>query len=172
VARAASGGAEPFDRDGARAARGRIDPVLLAELHRHPYLSHPVPKTTGRELFGKDFYYPLLGRYEQRLDDLLATLTRFTAEAIARSYRELLPALPDEVYVSGGGALNLTLMQHLGELLAPAPVATTEVVGVDPKSKEAILFAVLANETLFGHPGNVPAATGATGPRVLGKLTL
>jgi anhydro-N-acetylmuramic acid kinase len=172
VARAASAGAEPFDRDGVRAARGRVDATLLAELHRHPYLGQPVPKTTGRELFGKDFYYPLLGRYEGRLDDLLATLTRFTAEAIARSYRELLPALPDEVYVSGGGALNVTLMRHLAELLAPATVDSTAAVGMDPKAKEAIAFAVLANETLFGHPGNVPAATGAVGPRVLGKLTV
>src|SRR6185436_614213 len=97
VARAASGGSEPFDRDGARAARGQIDRELLAELHRHPYLALPYPKSTGRELFGRGFVYPLLGRYEQRPDDLLATLTRFTAEAIARSYRELLPALPDEV---------------------------------------------------------------------------
>jgi anhydro-N-acetylmuramic acid kinase len=171
VARAASGGTEPFDKDGVRAARGHIDRALLAGLHRHPYLAHRVPKTTGRELFGKDFVYPLLGRYEHRLDDLLATLTRFTAETIARSYRELLPAPPDEVYVSGGGALNATLMGHLAELLAPIPVATTTALGMDPKAKEAIAFAVLANETLFGHPGNVPAATGAVGPRILGKMT-
>lgn len=172
VARAASQGADPFDRDGARAARGTVDATLLAELHRHPYLSQPVPKTTGRELFGKDFYYPLLGRFGGRQDDLLATLTRFTAEAIARSYRELLPAMPDEVYVSGGGALNLTLMRHLAQLLAPAPVDSTAAVGMDPKAKEAIAFAVLANETLFGHPGNVPRATGALGPRILGKVTV
>jgi anhydro-N-acetylmuramic acid kinase len=171
VARAASGGRESFDRDGARAARGQIDPALLAELHRHPYLALPLPKSTGRELFGRDFTYPLLGRYEQRLDDLLATLTRFTAEVIARSYRELLPSPPDEVYISGGGALNITLLAHLGALLAPVPVATTIALGVDPKAKEAIAFAVLANETLFGHPGNVPATTGALGPRVLGKMT-
>ncbi len=171
VARAASDGLEPFDRDGARAARGRVDGTLLAELHGHPYLARPLPKSTGRELFGKDFAYPLLGRYENRLDDLLATLTRFTAEAIARSYRELLPALPDEVYVSGGGALNATLMEHLARLLAPIPVLTSSALGIDPKTKEAIAFAVLANETLFGHPGNVPAATGAVGPRVLGKMT-
>jgi anhydro-N-acetylmuramic acid kinase len=171
VARAASNGREPFDKDGARAARGKIDAVLLTELHRHPYLTKPVPKTTGRELFGKDFAYPLLGRYEQRLDDLLATLTRFTAEAIVRSYRELLPEPPDEVYVSGGGALNTTLMRHLAELLAPIPVATTDNLGIDPKAKEAIAFAVLANETLFGHAGNVPHATGATSGRILGKVT-
>ena len=171
VARAASGGLEPFDQDGARAARGQIDVELLAELHQHPYLSHPLPKSTGRELFGKDFAFPLLDRYQQRLDDLLATLTRFTAEAIARSYRELLPAPPQEVYVSGGGAQNGTLMRHLAQLLAPIPVATSAALGIDPNAKEAIAFAVLANETLFGHPGNIPAATGAVGPRLLGKLT-
>jgi len=172
VARAASGGAEAFDAGGRRAARGRIDAALLGELHAHPYLSRPLPKSTGRETFGKDFIYPLLARYGDRLDDLLATLTRFVAEAIARSYRESLPALPDEVYVSGGGALNPTLMRHLVELLAPLPVTTLATLGVDPEAKEAIAFAVLANETLFGRPGNVPSVTGAIGPRVLGKISL
>jgi anhydro-N-acetylmuramic acid kinase len=172
VARAVSDGAEPFDRDGLRAARGTIDPVTLAELHRHPYLAKRLPKSTGREAFGKAFVYPLLARFEGRLDDLLATLTRFVAETIARSYREVLPAPPDEVYVSGGGALNPMLMRHLTELLAPIPVASSEALGIDPQAKEAIAFAVLANQTLFGAPGNVPAVTGATGPRVLGKISL
>jgi anhydro-N-acetylmuramic acid kinase len=171
VARAASAGQEAFDVDGNRAARGSLDLGLLAELHAHPYFARGLPKSTGRELFGKNFIYPLLGRYEGRLDDLLATLTRFTAEAIARSYRELLPAPPQEVYVSGGGAFNLTLLGHLEQLLAPIPVAPSTALGIDPKAKEAIAFAVLANETLFGHAGNVPAATGAAGPRVLGKIT-
>jgi len=170
VARAASAGAEAFDSDGRRAARGRIDGALLDELERHPYLTMKPPKSTGRELFGKAFVYPLLARFEGRLDDLLATLTRFSAVAIARSYRELCPAPPDEVYVSGGGALNTTLMRHLTELLAPTPVASTAALGIDPKAKEAVAFAVLANETLFGHPGNVPSVTGARGPRILGKI--
>jgi anhydro-N-acetylmuramic acid kinase len=171
VARAASNGADSFDVDGRRAARGKIDAALLAELNRHPYLTRPPPKSTGRELFGKSFAYPLLARFNDRLDDLLATLTRFSADAIARSYRELCPALPDEVFVSGGGALNPILMRHLRELLSPIPVATTDALGIDPKAKEAIAFAVLANETLFGHPGNVPSVTGARGPRVLGKIS-
>jgi anhydro-N-acetylmuramic acid kinase len=170
VARAASGGEEAYDVDGRRAARGRVDPAVLAELHRHPYLAQPPPKSTGREVFGKEFVYPLLARFGDRTDDLLATLTRFVAEAIVRSYRESLPAMPDEVYVCGGGALNLTLMAHLRDLLAPIPVASLAALGVDPEAKEAIAFAVLANETLFGHPGNVPAVTGAIGPRILGKL--
>jgi anhydro-N-acetylmuramic acid kinase len=171
VARAASQGREAFDRDGARAARGDIDAGLLTELHRHPYLSQRLPKSTGRETFGKDFVYPLLTRFQGRHDDLLATLTRFTAETIARSYREMLPAMPDEVFVSGGGALNPTLMRHLTELLAPVPVTTSAALGVDPEAKEAIAFAVLANQTLFGQPGNIPAVTGAIGPRVLGKIS-
>lgn len=181
TARAASRGAEPYDVDGRRAARGRIDQAVLAELHRHPYLAQRPPKSTGRELFGKGFVYPLLDRFGVRppsvpggspFDDLLATLTRFTAEAIARSYGEHLPAYPDEIYVCGGGAANPTLMAHLTELCAPATVKDTGALGVDPKAKEALAFAVLANETLFGHAGNVPQATGARGPRVLGKLSL
>ncbi len=171
VARAASDGVEGFDRDGIRAARGKIDAPLLAELHRHPFLAQPPPKSTGREDFGREFVYPLLTRFGDRKDDLLATLTRFSAEAIARSYREALPAMPDEVYISGGGALNPTLMRHLVELLAPIPVQSLAALGVDPEAKEAIAFAVLANQTLFGAAGNVPAVTGAAGPRVLGKLS-
>jgi anhydro-N-acetylmuramic acid kinase len=180
VARAASRGVDAYDVDGRRAARGQIDAALLAELHRHPFLAHPPPKSTGRELFGKPFVYPLLDRFAQRapsapglsaLDDLLATLTRFTAETIARAYREHLPAPPDEIYLCGGGASNPTLRAHLTSLCAPVPVRDTDALGIPPKAKEAVAFAVLANETLFGHPGNVPRATGARGGRVLGKIS-
>jgi len=171
VARFASAGEEPYDTDGHRAARGHIDETVLGELLRHPYLAQPPPKSTGREMFGREFVSPLITRFEGRTDDLLATLTRFCAEAIVRSYRDALPVMPDEVYVSGGGALNLTLMAHLAALLAPIPCASLVALGVDPEAKEAIAFAVLANETLFGHAGNVPRVTGAAGPRVLGKIS-
>jgi anhydro-N-acetylmuramic acid kinase len=181
VARAASRGVEAYDVDGRRAARGQVDAELLAELHRHPFLALAPPKSTGRDLFGRSFVYPLLDRFGARapsapglspLDDLLATLTRFTAETIARAYREHLPAPPDEIYLCGGGAANPTLRGHLEALCAPTPVRDTGALGVVPKAKEAVAFAVLANETLFGHPGNVPRATGARGPRVLGKIAL
>ena len=180
VARAASRGAEAYDVDGKRAARGQIDTALLDELHRHPFLAQPPPKSTGRELFGRPFVYPLLDRFAARppsapglspLDDLLATLTRFTAGTIARSYREHLPAPPDEIYLCGGGACNPTLVAHLRALCAPIPVRDTGALGIPPKAKEAVAFAVLANETLFGHPGNVPRATGARAGRVLGKIS-
>jgi anhydro-N-acetylmuramic acid kinase len=180
VARAASRGVDAYDVDGKRAARGQIDAALLADLHRHPFLAQAPPKTTGRELFGRSFVYPLLDRWAKRpasapglspLDDLLATLTRFTAETIARSYREHLPAPPDEIYLCGGGAANPTLRAHLEQLCAPVVVRDTGALGIEPKAKEAVAFAVLANETLFGHAGNVPRATGARGPRVLGKIS-
>jgi anhydro-N-acetylmuramic acid kinase len=171
VARAATAGAERFDKDGARAATGKIDDALLAELLAHPYLALPPPKSTGRETFGlPTFVKPLLDRHPGRLVDLLATMTRFVAEAIARSYREHGRVKIDEVFVSGGGVHNKTLMGHLAELLAPTPVRSLADLGIDPDAKECVAFAVLANETLHGRPGNLPAATGAFGPRVLGKL--
>jgi anhydro-N-acetylmuramic acid kinase len=172
VARAVSRGRERFDDHGARAARGHIDTALLEELHRTPFLALPPPRSTGREEFGAAFVAPLLRRCAGRLDDLLATLTRFTAEAIRNSYLAHVEprATIAEVLVSGGGVHNETLMAHLSELFAPVPVRSTADAGVDPDAKESMAFAILANETLFGLTGNVPAATGAAGPRVLGKL--
>ena len=167
-----TGGAETFDRDGARAAAGRVDEALVAELLRHPYLALPPPKSTGREAFGDVFVEPLLRRHAGREADLLASLTRFVAESVARGIRAWVPEPVAEVLVSGGGARNRTLMTALGAALRPVPVRSLEAVGLDPDAKEAVAFAVLANETLFGRPGNVPGATGASGPRLLGKLVL
>lgn len=174
VAEAMTGGAEAFDRDGARAAQGRVDGALLAELLAHPFLAVPPPRSTGREAFGQGFVGPLLARARGRETDLLATLTRFVAEAIRIGFaRWIAPRTRvDEVLVSGGGVHNRTLMAHLADCLAPVPVRSLAELGWDPDAKEAIAFAILANEALFGHPGNLPAATGARGPRVLGKIIL
>jgi anhydro-N-acetylmuramic acid kinase len=172
VVHAFTGGAETFDRDGARAAAGRADLGLVAELLRHPYLALPPPKSTGREAFGEVFVTPLLARYPGREADLLASLTRFVAEAVAAGIRRWVREPIDELLVSGGGARNRTLMAALAATLAPIPVRSLAEVGVDPDAKEAVAFAVLANETLFGRPGNLPGATGAAGPRVLGKLVV
>jgi anhydro-N-acetylmuramic acid kinase len=172
VVHAFTGGAETFDRDGARAAAGRADLGLVAELLRHPYLALPPPKSTGREAFGEVFVTPLLARYPGREADLLASLTRFVAEAAAAGIRRWVREPIDELLVSGGGARNRTLMAALAATLAPIPVRSLAEVGVDPDAKEAVAFAVLANETLFGRPGNLPGATGAAGPRVLGKLVV
>lgn len=167
-----TGGAEAFDRDGARAAAGRVDPGLVRELLAHPFLAARPPKSTGRETFGQAFVAPLLARFAGREADLLASLTRFVAEAVADGLRRHVPERVDEVLVSGGGVRNCALMGALREALAPAVVRSVEEVGMHPDAKEAVAFAVLANETLFGRPGNLPAATGAAGPRVLGKIVL
>jgi anhydro-N-acetylmuramic acid kinase len=172
VVHAWTGGAETLDRDGARAATGRVDHQLVAELLRHPFFELSPPKSTGREAFGDVFVRPLLARYAGREGDLLASLTRFIAESVAVGIRRWVREPVAEVLVSGGGARNGTLMAALGTALAPVPVRSLAEVGLDPDAKEAVAFAVLANETLFGRPGNLPGATGAAGPRVLGKLVL
>jgi anhydro-N-acetylmuramic acid kinase len=173
----ASGGRETFDRDGRRARRGGVREDLLAELLRHPFLATPPPRSTGREEFGEAFLDSLLRRASPSdasdWDDLLATLTRFTAEAVAESFRRFLPeGAVDEVVLAGGGARNPVLRDALRTALAPLPVRTgAEALGVDPDAREAAAFALLAWAHLKGVPANVPAATGASGPRVLGSLT-
>lgn len=163
-----------MDRGGRRAARGRVDAPLLADLLRHPFLRRRPPRSTGREEFGARFVAEVRRRRPRlRPDDLLATLTRFSAEATADAWRRfLLPrARPDEGLLSGGGARNPVLVRFLREALAPIPLRTTDDAGFPGPAKEAAAFALLASETLSGVPSSVPAATGASRPVVLGKVT-
>jgi anhydro-N-acetylmuramic acid kinase len=168
----ATRGRRRFDRDGRMAAEGTVNRNLLARLHAHPFFARPVPRSTGRETFGARLTESL-ARGSTPARDLIATLTRFTAESIVRAHREHLfaRARPDEILVSGGGAHNRTLMRHLIELAAPIPVRPLDHRGIDPDNKEAVAFAVLAHETLCGRPGNLPAATGAGWPVILGNLS-
>ncbi len=174
VARVISGWNLAYDRDGALASRGAVDQPLLAELLNHPYLALAPPKSTGRETFGRDFIYPLMTRMQNRLEDLLTTLSQFTVESIGLAYdRFIFPqGVVQQMYVSGGGVHNPFLMERLSRRLSPMPVSSIADLGMDPDAKEAVAFAVLANEALFCNPGNVPSATGAQGPRVLGKFVL
>ena len=165
-----------FDRDGVLAARGEVDGDLLAELLRHPYFAAAPPKSTGRETFGRPFVARLVEATRPEGDrdwlDLVATLTELTARTIADAYgRWVLPKGVDEVVVTGGGARNPTLVGRLRTLLAPLPVVDGATLGIDPDAKEAVAFALLAWAHLHGIAANVPAATGAAGPRVLGSLT-
>lgn len=169
------------DTDGKMAGEGRADPALLAWLLGHPFLAKPPPRSAGREEFGESFWQSVRGEAERRGCrplDLVATLTLFTAEAIAAAYRTFLPRLPDdrsvlcEMIVGGGGARNPTLMRMLREHSVADRVLTHEEVGIDGDAKEALAFAVLANETMLGNPSNLPSVTGASRPAILGKLTL
>jgi anhydro-N-acetylmuramic acid kinase len=181
VCRELTGDEEACDRDGSFSVLGEVDAGLLDSLLDHPYLKLPAPKTTGREVFGPDMARGLIEDYRERLIDLVATLVRFTAVSIARAYRELIlplhpPGTIQETIVSGGGARNPTLMAWLADELAPDGVAVrsfdTLGVGFSADAKEAVAFAVLANETIQGRPSNLPAATGARRPAVLGKIVL
>ncbi len=172
----ATGGRETFDRDGVRAARGRVRPDILEELLVHPFFALEPPKSTGREVFGRPFVAALAERHgiagDADWDDLIATLTALTARSIGDSIRRwVLARGVDEVVVSGGGARNPTLMARIRDELRPIPVFTGERLGVDPDAKEALAFAALAWAHVHGLAGNVPEATGASGPRVLGSFT-
>jgi anhydro-N-acetylmuramic acid kinase len=177
AARWASGGGEPWDRDGQRAARGTVDADLLEELLQDDFFREEPPRSTGRERFGESLLRTIVDRLETHRpgewDDLLATLTALTAESVALSYREFLPVGEiHEVVLTGGGARNPTLVRFLEEALSPLPVVVgAEALGMDPDAREAAAFALLAWAHLRGIPGNLPEATGAAGPRVLGSLT-
>jgi anhydro-N-acetylmuramic acid kinase len=164
-----------FDRDGALGARGNVDETLLRELLDHPFFKLSPPKSTGREAFGRPFVDRLVKAVVPEGDqdwlDIIATLTELTARSIAVAYdRWLLPAGIDQVVVTGGGALNPTLMRRIRALLDPLPVLGSEELGFGPTDKEALAFAVLAWAHVRGIPANAPVATGASGRRVLGSF--
>lgn len=158
---------KPFDRGGRVAASGRADAALLRRL-RHPWLRLPPPKSTGRELWSRDFLLARAGReLRRRPADVVATLTAFTAQAVAEA---LEGRKVQELVVSGGGMLNGTLMQELEARLWPAAVRPSTVYGLPPLAKEAVAFALLAERRLRGVPTGIPAVTGARRPALLGKI--
>ena len=169
-------GAKRYDNAGEFAVQGSVCDSLLAEWLQHPFISAHPPKTTGREVFGRQFAHEALRQAQDRKlnrADLIATLTAFTARTICDYYRRFL--FPhhsvDEIYVSGGGRHNLTLMGHLERLFQPIPLLPIDSIGVSSDAKEAIAFAVLANEAAHGHPTNLPQVTGAARPMVLGTFS-
>lgn len=170
----ATDGVVSYDRDGEIAASGEVDDTLLAELLAYDYFSIVPPKSTGREMWGTQLVRELSGRYSDPASrhDLVATMTELVARSIDDAYeRFVLPHhAVEEVYVSGGGGRNPVLMRRLGELLAPVSVLDSSALGIPADAKEAIAFAILANETISGSPSNVPSATGAAGRRVLGHI--
>lgn len=167
-------GKERFDRDGALAARGNVDEGLLEQLMQHEFLTQKPPKSTGREEFGEEFFHQILTQTTLPPIDLVATLTSFTARAILYGIRlfALSAVKIEEVWIGGGGAHNAQLMKKLRRGLTDLKVNSMAELGIDPDAREALSFAVLANETLMGNPGNLPSATGAQRPALLGKIAL
>jgi anhydro-N-acetylmuramic acid kinase len=159
----------PYDRDGAWAAGGRVDAALLARLLDEPYFALPSPKSTGRDLFTMAWLDARLASLAAPLAprDVQATLAELTATTIADACRAF---DAEEARICGGGAHNAHLMSRLAALLPPAAVTGTDALGVDPGAVEALAFAWLARERLAGRAANLPAVTGARGPRVLGAV--
>lgn len=157
-----------YDEDGVIAGGGTVSEPVLTELLTEPYYRLPAPKSTGKELFDAAY----LDRFPAALRladaDLVATLTALTARTVADDVRA---AGIERLYLSGGGAANPVMVGMLVELLEEVTVGTTDELGLPTEAKEAIAFALLGWCTLHGVAGNVPSATGARGPRILGSIT-
>jgi anhydro-N-acetylmuramic acid kinase len=166
---------ETFDYNGERATRGQVSQPLIRELLAHPFLQRPPPKSTGRETFGTAFLDQMLRRAAElgvTGDDLIATITAFTAATIADAYRRFIlhrhPSI--ESILCGGGSHNLGLLGWLRHELPMVVWRTSDEFGISPDALEAVIFGMLAYETICGHATNVPTATGATQAVILGKV--
>jgi anhydro-N-acetylmuramic acid kinase len=171
--RVLTSGAADFDRDGRMAAGGQVDEALLAEWLAHPFFKQPPPRSTGREGWGQAEARRYVTQAQARgltPDDIVATLTALTARSIADAYARYLEPV-DEALIGGGGARNPTLMAMLRAALPGTQVRPIDDAGLDADAKEAVLFAVLGYATLHGWANNLPAATGAGHPVVLGNIT-
>lgn len=168
-------GEKTYDASGAYAATGRVHKGLMDLLMADPYLKQKPPKTTGREYYGPAYVQKILdyaGEHSISGPDLMATVTDFTAQTIRLSVERYFPVKPDRLIIGGGGSMNKTLVADIARALPECSVMTNEDLGYDSNAKEAVAFAVLANEALFGQPNNVPTVTGAKNPVVMGKLCL
>jgi anhydro-N-acetylmuramic acid kinase len=176
LVRAMTEGVERHDAGGVRARRGKASVALLEELLTDPFFAMPPPRSTGRERFG-DAYALKVREIGRGLglsdDDLIATAVQLTAASIEHAFEHFIAPRggADAVYLSGGGIQNPSLVAAIKRRLEPVPVKPADDLGVPAAAKEAVAFAYLAHRTLEGTPGNVPGATGAAHPVVLGHIT-
>ncbi|MEG4232945.1 anhydro-N-acetylmuramic acid kinase [Microcoleus sp. Pol11C3] len=168
-----SGGTKTIDEGGAWAASGTPCQALVEDWLASEFFRQAPPKSTGRELFGVDYFDRCLVEaqgYNLSPADVLATLTELTVASIVHSYQTFLPAMPDRVLLCGGGSHNLYLKSRLQSQLHSVQVLTTSEAGLNVDFKEAIAFAVLATWRVRGIPGNLPQVTGARTPVLLGEI--
>jgi anhydro-N-acetylmuramic acid kinase len=188
IIRTSTGRSDAIDEDGRLAMGGTADSLSVDAFLAHPYFAGAPPKSTGKETFGREAAVRLaelvhpggdIGALDNdTLADLLATAVSVTARSVQGAFA-FLPkdTAPTRVVVSGGGMRNRAFMTELARLIAPCPVlalddpAMEPGLRMDPDAKEAVAFAVLADRAVAGRPGNVPAATGASGRVVLGKIS-
>ncbi|MFD1392896.1 anhydro-N-acetylmuramic acid kinase AnmK [Lacticaseibacillus jixianensis] len=161
---------EEYDAGGKHAAAGHVNQAVLHALLKHPYFAKQPPKTTGRELFGKQYTASLLKQYALAPNDWLATATALTAQSIIAAVRPFAPA-GTQLIVGGGGSYNPTLLKMMQAAAPTMEVLTQEELGMRSDAKEAIAMTILGNQTLHHLPSNVPSATGASRPVILGSVT-
>ena len=161
---------QPFDRGGAWAASGTVQPLLLASLLDEPFFALPPPKSTGRDLFHPAWLQGHLQRYAAMAAvDVQATLAELTARSAADALRQQGPACR-RLLVCGGGALNAHLMGRLQDLLPGVEVSSSQLLGLPPMQVEATAFAWLARNTVLRRTSSLPRVTGARGARILGAV--
>ena len=170
---------QQFDENGRAAAKGIIDKTLLNALLKHPFLIENPPKTTGREQFGEEFFAQLMQEYSGLFpEDVIATLTMFTAKSIHKAYDDFIfPKYPiQEIILGGGGTANPILIKMLTDLFSSShqqvKISTHEAWGISNQYKESLAFAILGWATLTGQSGNIISCTGADRPALLGKIIL
>lgn len=166
-----------FDKDGEVASSGKInDDLFIALITQDSFIEAAPPKSTGREYYGEEFLAPLLEEFaDVPSEDWLHTVSKFTAYAVHRNYEKFIKKEVeiDELIVSGGGAKNKFLYQSLADYFGKkTEVKVIDEIGVSSDAKEAICFAVLANETISGNAANIPRTTGASRATILGKICL
>jgi anhydro-N-acetylmuramic acid kinase len=168
---------KPFDEDGKITASGSVNEDLLnALIIKDNFIEKDPPKSTGREYYGEIFYLSLLDDFaDVKKEDWIATVTEFTAYAVYRNYEKFIrdEAVLDELLISGGGANNKELTKKIHDRFgADVDVKVIDEIGVSADAKEAICFAVLANETISGNTANIPRTTGASKATILGQICL
>src|SRR6266478_2300412 len=165
-----------YDKDARLAQQGRGIPALINELMRDPYLKLAPPKSTGREYYGRSYVERLLRlgqRHKAKPNDLIRAATIFTALSIVDALnRFVLPKIKiQQLIVSGGGSHNPLIMGQISAALPGVQILPSSHLGVPEDAKEAFAFALLAYETFHRRPSNLPSATGARGPAILGRVS-
>ena len=169
-----SDGQQLYDQGGEIASSCQIGDKLLEWLMEEPYISISPPKTTGRERYDQNFVEKVMKKAKEcgnSVGEVVATLTAYTAQTIIYSIQKYMPVKPDRLIIGGGGSYNRTLLKHIRAGLPEVEVLTNEEIGYNGDAKEAVAFAILANETINGVCSNIPAVTGASHPVVLGKIS-
>ncbi len=169
-------GAKTFDEGGAFAQKGSINQELAAYLMKldEGYLNLAPPKSTGREYYNDTYLNKVFEKQKQlklKNEDLVATLTNHTGACIAYGIEKFAPVKPEKLIIGGGGSYNKTLVSMIQKALPGVKVLTQEEMGLSSEGKEAVAFAVLANEAIKGHSNNAPSATGAKEPVIMGKIS-